>query len=279
MRRARTCCGHTFDKQFRRMDAARIARQRLARAQNQQRHDHGARPIAHLGKVNGKPARQQDQFRRHGGHIGPRRLAIEAEQDAGEDIGLDGAAARADRLAGACHVRRVDIVADHLEREIGFHRRGDIESALVIERPAAMRALDAAQIDADLLFQFQVRRLGQVMHQQDVFGRNGGIGLQLIDPVPIRPLLGQDGIGGGADRAFHFSKFSRIELVHVRTISRGGAAPKPPRFRRSAEPLRWWRAAPSGPSRRPGTGCASGSFAADAGHPAPGWRRRWRAFP
>ncbi len=34
-----------------------------------------------------------------------------------------------------------------LRREIGLHRCGNIESALVIKRPAAMLALDAAQID------------------------------------------------------------------------------------------------------------------------------------
>ena len=53
-----------------------------------------------------------------------------------------------DRLARAPHVRRVDGVADHLEREIGLHARAHVEGAVVEQRPAAMRALDAAQIDA-----------------------------------------------------------------------------------------------------------------------------------
>ena len=63
-------------------------------------------------------------------------------------------------------MRRIDIVADHLQREIGLHGGGDVEGAVVIKRPAAMGALDAAQIDADLAFQLQIGRLAQIMDQQ-----------------------------------------------------------------------------------------------------------------
>ena len=59
----------------------------------------------------------------------------------------------------------------------------------MIERPAAVIALDAAQIDADLAFEFEVGRLGQIMHQQHIFCRNRGIGFQLIDPVAVGALL------------------------------------------------------------------------------------------
>ena len=55
-----------------------------------------------------------------------------------------------DRLARARHVRRIDVVADHLQREIGLHAGAHVEGAVVEQRPAAMRALDAAQIDGDL---------------------------------------------------------------------------------------------------------------------------------
>ncbi len=42
-----------------------------------------------------------------------------------------------------------------------------------------MRALDAAQIDADLGFERGIDRLAEIMTQQHIFGRNGGVGLQL----------------------------------------------------------------------------------------------------
>ena len=99
-----------------------------------------------------------------------------------------GAAARADRLAGAPHVRRVDVVADHLEREIGLHARAHVEVAVVEQRPAAMRALDAAQIDGDLGFERGIDRLGEIVPQQHVFGRDGGVGLELEHPMAVRPL-------------------------------------------------------------------------------------------
>ena len=60
------------------------------------------------------------------------------------------AAGGQDRRAGARHVRRVGIVADRLQGEIGLHAGGEIERAAMEQRPAAMRALDRAQIDGDL---------------------------------------------------------------------------------------------------------------------------------
>ena len=56
-------------------------------------------------------------------------------------LALRGAAAGEDRLAGAAHVRRLDVVADHLEGEIGLHRAAHVERPLVDEGPAAMLRL------------------------------------------------------------------------------------------------------------------------------------------
>ena len=62
---------------------------------------------------------------------------------AGEDVGPFGAAGRQDGLARAAHVRRVGVVADRLQREIRLDAGGEVERAVVEQRPAAMRALDA----------------------------------------------------------------------------------------------------------------------------------------
>ena len=58
----------------------------------------------------------------------------------------------------------------------------------MIERPAAVRALDAAQIDPDLALQLQVRRLAEIMDEQDVFRRDGGVRLEFEAPVTVLGL-------------------------------------------------------------------------------------------
>ena len=93
------------------------------------------------------------------------------------------------RLAGAAHMIRVDRIADHLEREIGLHRRADVESAVAEQRPAAVIALDAAQIDRDLGFKRGIDRLAEIMPQQHVFGGNGGVGFEFEHPMAVRALL------------------------------------------------------------------------------------------
>ena len=67
------------------------------------------------------------------------------------------------------------------------------------QRPAAMVALDAAQIDADLALQLEVIRLAEIVAQQDVLGRDGRVGLQLEDPVAVVALLAQQRLRGAAD--------------------------------------------------------------------------------
>jgi hypothetical protein len=69
------------------------------------------------------------------------------------------------------------------------------------ERPAAVRALNAAQIDGNLSFQRGVNRFGKVMAQQDVFGRNGGVGLKLEYPMAVGLLTREYGVGRRSDRA------------------------------------------------------------------------------
>ncbi len=83
------------------------------------------------------------------------------------------------------------LVADHLEREIGFHRRAHVEGAVLEQRPAVVLALDAAQIIADAGFEHRVDRLAEVMPQQDIFGGNGGVGFKLEQPMAVGPLAGE----------------------------------------------------------------------------------------
>jgi hypothetical protein len=181
------------EEQLANTHAARIFRARPQRAQHEQGREHGARPVRHLGQVERRPAGQQRDFHRHHGHGRPRHLAEQREQHAREDIALFGAAVGQDRVPGARHVRGAGRIADHLEGEIRLHAGARIERAAVEQRPAAVLALAAAQVAGDLAFQAGVGRFAQVVHHQHVFGRDGDVRLQFVDPVAVRTLVGQQG--------------------------------------------------------------------------------------
>src|SRR5580700_6159397 len=83
---------------------------------------------------------------------------------------------------------RVDVVADHLQPVIGFDAGADVEDAAVKQRPAPVRALDTTQIGADLALERAVLRLAKVMLEEDIFGRDGGVGFELEHPVAVGPL-------------------------------------------------------------------------------------------
>src|SRR3546814_3025448 len=64
------------------------------------------------------------------------------------------------------------------------------------QRPAAVAALDGAQVVGDLGLDRAERRrvdLAQEMLQEDVFRRDGGVGFQLEQPVAVGALLGFQG--------------------------------------------------------------------------------------
>ena len=63
-----------------------------------------------------------------------------------------------------------------------------------------MRALRAPQVDGDLQLQRCVDVLAEKMPQHDVLRRNGAVGFQLEDPMTVRLLAREQGVGGPADR-------------------------------------------------------------------------------
>ena len=188
-------------KQLVHQHTALVFRLRLERTEHQQRHHNRARPIAHLQQMHRKPARREDQFGRDRRHAIPWARSKQRQLNTREHIGPLGAARRQDRRAGAGHMGRRHIIADHLQREIGLDARRNVKAAAMIQRPAVMAVgLDAAQIAADPGLQHQIIRLAQKGAQQDIFRRNGRVRLQLIDPVAICALL-TDQRGGGAGDA------------------------------------------------------------------------------
>src|SRR5262249_32417398 len=69
-----------------------------------------------------------------------------------------------------------------------------------------MRALNAAQINADLALELGIDRLRQVMAHQNVFGRNGAVGFELKDPMPIRLLPLKQRTGRGLNVLFQCAR-------------------------------------------------------------------------
>ena len=167
--------------------AARVGGARLQRHQHQQRHDHRARPVGHLGEVEEEPLRQQHDLHWHGGDGAPGHLAKQGKLDAGEHVGSLGAAGGQDRCPRARHVRCLRAVAEALKREVGLHAGGKVEGAIVEQRPAAVRALYLQQIHADARLQGRIDPV-EIVLEQDVLGRDGGVGFQLETPVTVRVL-------------------------------------------------------------------------------------------
>ena len=67
-----------------------------------------------------------------------------------------------------------------------------------------VRALDAAQVVGDLAFLIAIFRLAEIVLQEEVFGRDRGVGLELEHPVAVRLLEGRQRIGGALDGAVEF---------------------------------------------------------------------------
>ena len=138
-----------------------------------------------------KPARQKHDLDRHGRHAAPGNLAVERKQEAGEDIALRRTAIREDRLARPGHVRRLDVVADHLQREIGLNAGAHVEGACVNERPAAVVPLDSPKIDGDQALEFEIGLLAAKVSQEHIFGRDRRVGLELEAPMAVLVLAGE----------------------------------------------------------------------------------------
>ncbi len=182
---------------------------RLERHQYQERHQHRARPVRDLIDVKGKPAGQQHDFDRHQRHRPPWHHAPQRERDPGEHIAAPRAAARQDRGAGARHMRRIDRVARRLQREIRLDRGARVEFAAEEQRPPAIRALGGAQISCDALFELRVDR-AEIVLQEDVLGRDRGVGFQVEHPVAVLLLQRQEQFDRSRDGGIEARRADRL---------------------------------------------------------------------
>ena len=193
------------DEQFLHVHAKRILRGGAYRAQHQQRHHRGTRPVGHLVHVDRRPARKQHEFHRHERRAAPRDLAEGRQQDAREHVRLRRAAARQDGFARPDHMRRIRRIARRLQREVGFDAAGDIEIAAEVEVPCAMAVepLHRAQVLRHAGLQRGVDLVDEV-HHQDVLGRDGGIAFEFETPVAVGVLAVQQCVARADDRSIEF---------------------------------------------------------------------------
>ena len=230
-----------LQKELANRDPERVAGPRPLRHDDQQRHEHGARPVRHLRDVKRRPVRQQHDLDRHDRHRPPWDLAEQREQDAREHVAAPGAAARQDSRPSPLHMRRVDRIPGRLQREISLYRRADVESAPVKQRPAAVPALGCADIPGDPRLQFRLYT-AEIMLEQDEFRRDRHVGLQFEDPMSVRMLQGDQRFAGSRDRLVEprlvdattqDRHFFRIDIIHgrarCRSCSISVASPRGPR--------------------------------------------------
>src|SRR5262245_43099501 len=85
-------------------------------------------------------------------------------------------------------MRDIRAVADHLERTVRLDARAHVKVAVMIKRPAAMLALDAAQIVGNLPLERRVSRSAAIVPKQDVFGGNCRVGFEFEHPMPVALL-------------------------------------------------------------------------------------------
>ncbi|MGY4594047.1 hypothetical protein ACVWXL_001793 [Bradyrhizobium sp. GM22.5] len=88
-----------------------------------------------------------------------------------------------------------------------------------------MGALHAAKIIGDLGFEHGIDRLGEIMPQQDVFGRNRAICLELEHPMAVGLLEAEDAFGGRRNARFQVPEFlgfaaGRVHGIHLARLLR-----------------------------------------------------------
>ncbi len=131
--------------------------------------------------------RQQHDFQRHHRHRSPWDCSEQSQLGAGEHVAALRTPGGQDGGARAPHVRCLRIVTDRFQRKIRFCACRQVERPVVKQRPAAMRALDGAQVVADPALQLYVDPIEEML-QQHVLGRDGRVGFQLEHPMAIGAL-------------------------------------------------------------------------------------------
>ena len=155
-----------------------------------QRHDHGARPVAHVPEIHVEPFADEQHLARNRRDIFPRKKADEREIQFGKRVHARHAAEVQRHFARPQHPRVGHRHAGELEREIGLDGGVHLRRAAVINVPAAVRQLHGEDVVDRLALPFRVHLAVPMVIRHRV-GDERGIHHQLADPVAFGLLQAQ----------------------------------------------------------------------------------------
>ena len=159
--------------------------------ENRQRRDDRPAPRRHLVEVEEKPIREEEDLRRDGGQVLPRKLAEKRKVKLSVGVDLRDAAEAEDVRAGLPHPRGVGRVAGKLEREVCLNRGVDFARTTDKNIPAAVGELAATNVSRAFGLQGFIH-LPQPMHVDDIVATEGGIGDELAFPMAVGSLQAKE---------------------------------------------------------------------------------------
>jgi len=154
---------HAFGIKFIQIDTVIDFVRGLVVVDDGQRHEHRARPVAHLPEIDVKPFADQQHFARNRRDIFPREQAEEREIQLGKRVHARHAAEMQRHFARLQHARVGRRHARELEGEIRLDGGVDFRRAAVIDVPAAVRQLHREDVVDGLALPFRVHAVVPVV--------------------------------------------------------------------------------------------------------------------
>jgi hypothetical protein len=160
-----------------------------------ERDDGLARPAGEVVDVERRPPGQEDQLWRKHGDVVPVPHAEQRQPDLREHPGALEAAELEDRPPGGRHVPGVGGVAGQTQADVGLDRGRHVRGAVVEGGPAAVVPLAMPDPARGRLGLARSKHTEDVTQEQ-VFGVNGDVGLELALPPALGRLLREQVLDG-----------------------------------------------------------------------------------
>ena len=152
-----------------------------------QRHEHGARPVAHVPEIHVEPFADEQHLAGNGRDVFPREQADQREIQLGKGVHARHAAEVQRHFARRNMRGSVTRHAGQFEREIRLDGGVHLRRAAVVDVPAAVGQLHGKDVVDRLALPFLVHLAVPMMINHRV-GHERGIHHQFADPVAFRPL-------------------------------------------------------------------------------------------
>ena len=178
---------------------------------DRQRHEHGARPVAHVPEIHVKPFANEQHFARNRGHIFPREQTEQREIQLRECVHPRHAAEIHRHFARAQHPWIGDRHARELEGEIRLDGGVHLRRPAVIVVPAALRQLHREDVIDRLALPFGINFSVPVMIRDRVRDERG-IHHQFADPEAVRLLRAQEILLRPLDGRFQIAEEFQLDV-------------------------------------------------------------------